>query len=80
MVWGNQDLWRHHPLISRGYRAAFPGLRTAVPIFAAYLVLDGVFGSAHADEHMGPGAFVREEVGGIPVFDSTAGGDDSHGH
>ena len=80
MVWGNQDLWRHHPLISRGYRAAFPGLRTAVPIFAAYLVLDSVFGSAHADEHMGPGAFVREEVGAMPVFDPHASGDDHHGH
>ena len=40
MVFGNQDKWRKHPVVSKGYRAAFPGLRNAVVIFGAYLVID----------------------------------------
>ena len=52
MVWGTQDLWRRHPLISRGYTAAFPGLRLAIPAFAAFVVIEQVgkamFGSGEA--------------------------------
>ena len=40
MVFGSQDAWRRHPVVSKGYRAAFPGLRNAVIIFGAYLVVD----------------------------------------
>ena len=76
MVWERQDLWRNHPLISRGYRSAFPGLRLAVPLFAGYLVLDSFFGGDDHHSPLGPGAFVRESVGAIPVFDPHA----SSGH
>jgi len=44
MVFGSQDLWRRHPLISRGYKAAFPGLRLAVPAFAAFVVIEKIGG------------------------------------
>ena len=80
MVFQNQDLWRSHPMISRGYRAAFPGLRTAIPIFLGYLAFDTLFGSSHEDDHA-HGGFVLNEVGGIPEFDPHAGGGhDSHHH
>ena len=52
MVFQNQDLWRSHPLISRGHRAAFPGLRIAIPIFVGYLAFDAIFGSNDHDEHI----------------------------
>ena len=79
MVFQNQDLWRRHPLISRGHRAAFPGLRIAIPIFVGYLAFDAIFGSNDHDEHI-QGGFVLNEIGGIPVWDPHAGGghDDHH--
>jgi hypothetical protein len=65
MVWGSQDIWRQHPLISRGYKAAFPGLRLAVPAFAAFVVLEGigkvVFGSGGHEAH----AHVHYEKNGV---------------
>jgi hypothetical protein len=76
MVFQNQDLWRSHPLISRGHRAAFPGLRIAVPIFIGYLAFDAIFGSDDHEAHT-HGGFVLNEIGGIPEFDAHAGG---HGH
>ena len=57
MVFGSQDAWRRHPVVSKGYRAAFPGLRNAVIIFGAYLVVDflgnklGGGGGGHGAQH-----------------------------
>ena len=42
MVFTGHDLWRKHPVVTKGYRAAFPGLRNAVIIFGAYCVVDFV--------------------------------------
>jgi hypothetical protein len=69
MVCARQDIWRQHPLISRGYKAAFPGLRLAVPAFAAFCVIEGIaklaFGGeeAHANPHV---QYEKEAVGATP--------------
>ena len=72
-------MWRHHPLIARGHKAAFPGLRIAVPIFAAYLVADTLFGSDHGHHHVGNITYEKEGVGIRPAA-VEGHGDDGHGH
>ena len=69
MVWGANDMWRHHPLIARGYRASLPGLKYAVPIFAAYVVVDTLFGSDghHGHHHASNVIFEKEGVGQRPT-------------
>jgi|TARA_B110000091_G_scaffold124633_1_gene134037 hypothetical protein len=70
MVWGSQDIWRQHPLISRGYKAAFPGLRLAVPAFAAFVVLEGVgkviFGSGDGHHGASHVQYEKSAIGSTP--------------
>jgi hypothetical protein len=69
MVWQRQDLWRQHPLISRGYKAAFPGLRLAIPAFAAFVVIEKIGnvlfsgGEHHGQTHI---HYEKEGVGSTP--------------
>ena len=68
MVWARNDIWRQHPLISRGYKAAFPGLRLAIPAFAAFCVVEGVvklaFGGEDLHVHVD---YEKEAVGATPT-------------
>lgn len=80
MVWYRHDVWRQHPLISRGYKAAFPGLRLAVPAFAAFCVLESVYNLAAGDTgHHGPVnvTWQQDEIGALPEAIAVEGG---HGH
>ena len=43
MVLQSQDAWRKHPLLINNYKRAFPGLKTAFIIFAAYCVAEGAY-------------------------------------
>lgn len=80
MVFGSQDAWRRHPLITQGYKAAFPGLRIGAGLFAAYLVVDTI-GSAifGGDDHVHAPRLKYEKEGvGMPVTVSSDGGDGHH--
>ena len=80
MVFGKQDAWRRHPLISQGYKAAFPGLRIGVGLFAAYLVVDTIGGALFGgDEHV-HAPRVHYEKSGVGMGITVAEGDDDHHH
>ncbi|CAN0537326.1 unnamed protein product, partial [Ectocarpus sp. 8 AP-2014] len=40
MVFGGQDAWRKHPMLTGCYKRPFPGLGIALGLFAGYCVLD----------------------------------------
>ena len=73
-VFASQDAWRRHPLITEGYKAAFPGLRIGVGLFAAYLVVDTVGGLVFGgDDHVHAPKVKYEKAGvgmGVPVADN----------
>lgn len=48
MVFQGQDAWRKHPLLAGCYRKPFPGLKTAVGIFATYVVVEAIYNYATA--------------------------------
>eukprot|EP01041_Mallomonas_annulata_P004259 gene4259-8477_t len=43
MVFAGQDAWRRHPLLDGCWKNPFPGLRTAIGIFAVYVIVEGVY-------------------------------------
>ena len=77
-VFASQDAWRRHPLITEGYKAAFPGLRIGVGLFAAYLVLDTVGGFVFGGDDHVHAPHVRYEKAGVGMGVTVVEGDDHH--
>ena len=83
MVLGSQDKWRRHPLIANGHRAAFPGLRNAVVIFAGYLAVEAAYKAAFGPKNTFDSSklsWEKAEIGAKPELHDSNEYHSDHGH